>query len=285
MTDARWSRSDRSTTSASPPALADRVQTGVVDIDPGDPRAGLEELERDLLTDPAPCPGHDGAPSAQTQWVTSVTSRPGLDDGERWLGPADALVLTLGDRLERFPDRPLALANGLWRALAAPERRIDGPDRVTPAFGRDRRQRQIAVGAVVADTRLVPRPVTWLLDHPELVGRQDPRAGPLLLVTAHDPSAGAARVEAEDEAIVVLLELDVAPAVPSDEVSAHRFEADVQIPVKRGLVWIHADVEGHVPLLQVRLHDRPIAVLQARLPEAPNDERKDPGHQVRHPIV
>src|SRR5215207_10393612 len=91
----------------------------------------------------------------------------GLDDGQGRLRPADPRVLPLGDRLERLPHGPGALLAGERIVRSAPQRRVDRPDGMPPAFGRERRQGEVAVGAVVADARLVPGPRVRLLRHAE----------------------------------------------------------------------------------------------------------------------
>ena len=141
------------------------------------------------------------------------------------------------------------------------------------------------MGAVVADAGLVPGPGPRLLDDAELVWRQHARPGAFLGIAAQDPATGPTWIEAEEPAVVLLHELDVAAPPGADEVAAHGFEGDVQVPVERLLVRRDAHVERHVALLEVGLHDRPVAGLQGRLAEAPDHEREDPGHQVGGSIV
>src|SRR6266446_2617246 len=96
---------------------------------------------------------------------TSLTLSSSLrvDDRQGRLGSTDALVLSLRDRLERFPDGPGAPLASQRIVLATPQGRVHGPYRVTPAFGRQGGQGEVAMRAVVADPDLVPGPRVALL--------------------------------------------------------------------------------------------------------------------------
>src|SRR5581483_12190168 len=107
-------------------------------------------------------------------------------------------------------------------------------------------ERVAAVRAVDADALLVPRPVVLVLQHGELVRRL--RSGPSSLDrgAAVLPAARPARVEGDDEAVLVLVDLHVAVALRADEVAAHRLEREVEVAEERVVVRPLADVERAV---------------------------------------
>ncbi len=279
--------------------LADRLQPLVVDVHAGHPGALAQQVQGERLADAAAGAGDDGPASLEAHAVgpsavppvgaaAPVGAAPGCPG---WMTGRGGLVRPMrsysrsGMASSDFHTLHWHLRFVAGSSGPAPQRRIDGPDRVTPAFGRDGREGQVAVGAVVAHAGLAPGPRPGLLDDPELVRGEDPRAGPLLGVAAQDAAAGRARIEADDPAVVLLDELDVAAPAGPDQVAAHGLQADVQVAVERLLVRRRAHVEGHVALLEVGLHDRPVAGLELGLAEALDHEGQDAGHQVGRAVV
>ena len=134
--------------------------------------------------------------------------------------PALIVILAFSSRCARRPrvGSPRAACRSsrctlrLGSARLAVERRVDDPHRVPPLLRRPALEREAAVRAVVAHALLVPRPVVALAGDAELVRRLGPRRRSLDRVAALLTAPGAARVERDDDLLVVFLDVDVASA-------------------------------------------------------------------------
>src|SRR6266496_1211851 len=108
----------------------------------------------------------------------------------------DPLVDPIRDQLRRLVDRPAARLAWILRVVRHAHRRAERLDRQDLVDDG-------AVGAVQTHTLSVPRPVVRLLRDRECKWLLGAGRLPALLVAAPHPAAAAARIEAENPAVVL----------------------------------------------------------------------------------
>ena len=131
------------------------------------------------------------------------------------------------------------------------------------------------MGAVEADARRVVVPGVLLLGDRPVVGRLHARGRALDPVAAERPAAGAAGVEAQDEPVLELDELEVAGPLGTDEVAAHRLARHEHQRLERLVPRVLVDVELLVPPHEQRQQHAVVHLADRRLAELLEHQRHE----------